>query len=152
MTYTAPVRDAILCHAQEAWPQEACGLLLQPPGDAPALYRPCANLQDSEPVADPDGTARGAETAFHLDGREVLRAEREGLVLRAIVHSHPEHDAYFSEMDRKVATLRFPGEPPEPAFPGVSYLVVSVRAGRAVDERWFAWDAAALDFAEATAP
>ena len=57
------------------------------------------------------------------------RLEREGLEVRGIVHSHPDHAAHFSAMDRQQATWRLGDDPPEPSFPGVSYLVISVYDG-----------------------
>jgi [CysO sulfur-carrier protein]-S-L-cysteine hydrolase len=64
-----------------------------------------------------------------------------------LYHSHPDHDAYFSAMDRERAL--WPGqEPPEPLWPGVAYLVVSVRKGRACQARYHVWDDAAKEFVE----
>jgi hypothetical protein len=51
--------------------------------------------------------------------------------------------AYFSEEDQGAAT--FFGEP---AYPGVSYLVVSVAQGEVGSRKGFAWDAATKRFAE----
>lgn len=154
MIWSAELDAQARAHAQQAYPAECCGLLLTPrqPG-RPTVYRRCDNTQASDPALDPSGAARGSETAFHLDGGEVVRAEREGYEIRGIIHSHPDHDAYFSPMDREVATWRLGDDlPPEPAYPGVSYLVISVRDGVADDQRWFEWDEAAADFAECAGP
>ncbi len=163
MIWTADLDAAARAHAQETYPAECCGLLLAPgagpdtgaEAEAPtaAIYRRCDNTQRQDPALDPDGAARGAETAFHLDGGQIVRAEREGFEIRGIVHSHPDHDAYFSAMDRQVATWQLGDDlPPEPAYPGVSYLVISVRAGVAGDQRWFLWDDGAGDFVQGVAP
>lgn len=154
MIWTDLLNADARAHAEQAYPAECCGLLLIPSsGDGPGVYRRCDNTQATDPALDPSGQARGSETAFHLDGREVVRAEREGYDIRGIIHSHPDHDAYFSGMDREVATWRLGDDlPPEPAYPGVSYLVISVRKGAAGDQRWFAWNDRDADFAEVPAP
>ena len=139
-------------HAEESYPAECCGLLLQSRETGVGEYRPCDNLQDVEPVLDPSGRVRGADTAFRLDGTEVVRAEREGFDLRGIVHSHPDHPAQFSAMDREQATWRFEDDAPEPAFPGVSYLVISVYDGCSKDAVWFQWQEGERDFVEGLAP
>ncbi len=153
MIWTERLDALARAHAEEAYPAECCGLLLQEQQGGPGEYRRCDNVQRDDPALDPDGAARGAETAFHLDGREIVRAEREGLEIRGIIHSHPDHDAYFSAMDRQMATWRLGDDlPAEPAYPGVAYLVISVRAGSAGDQRWFGWSGDAGDFEEIAAP
>jgi proteasome lid subunit RPN8/RPN11 len=62
--------------------------------------------------------------------------EAAGVPLRAIYHSHPDHDAYFSETDSAAAAPLG-----EPSFPGVVHLVYSVRGGRAGDVKAFDWGA-----------
>ena len=149
MTLGEDLWAEIYAHCRAAYPHEACGLLLAPEGSDQLSYRRCKNLQTDDPILDPKGHERSAETAFHLDSRELLRAEREGLALQAIVHSHPDHDAYFSAMDREGATYRFEGEAPEPMFPGTVYLVVSVRQRSIADARWYCWSDAEAGFVEA---
>ena len=57
----------------------------------------------------------------------ILRTEREaradGLDVVGYYHSHPDHPSRPSDFDR------------DHAWPGYSYLIVSVREGRARDER-----------------
>jgi len=139
-------------HAEREYPAECCGLLLQPRGGGGGVYRPCDNLQGEDPALDPDGRSRGTDTAFRLDGLEVIRAEREGLEVRGIVHSHPDHPAVFSAMDREQATWRVGNDAPEPTFPGVSYLVISVYDGRAEDAAWFHWNEGLGDYEPGDAP
>jgi proteasome lid subunit RPN8/RPN11 len=83
-----------------------------------------------------------------MDDRDVLRVLREadahGWDALTFYHSHPDHDAYFSAMDRDRA-LRAEREP---LWPGACYLVVSVRERRARDARGYVWDATAHDFIE----
>ena len=105
------------------------------------------NIANQEPQRDPAGFERDARTAYRMDDREVLRLEHEaderGLVVVGFYHSHPDHDAYFSVMDRHRAIWNG-----EPLWPGVYHLVLSVRHGRAVDARYYVWDDARGDFTE----
>jgi proteasome lid subunit RPN8/RPN11 len=97
------------------------------------------------------GFERDARTAYRMDDREVLRVHREadeaGWEFVMFYHSHPDHDAYFSAMDR--ARALGPGQ--EPLWPGANYLVVSVREGRAHDARYYVWDDGRKDFVEMAA-
>jgi adenylyltransferase/sulfurtransferase len=71
-------------------------------------------------------------------------AERAGERHVAIVHSHPDVGAYFSEEDRKMAL----GGGESPLWPDVDYLVVSCKAGGVDDARLYRWDPGTSDFAE----
>lgn len=140
----------ILRQAEAGYPEEICGIVVGKPGE-PATYRvrQVPNIANRERQRDPAGIERDARTAYRMDDREVLRVLREadeaGGDVIVFYHSHPDHDAYFSAMDRDRA-LRADGEP---LWPGASYLVVSVRAGRAAAARYFAWDEGRKEFAEA---
>ncbi len=68
-------------------------------------------------------------------------AEAKRMSIKAFYHSHPDHDAYFSEEDRKMAMFD-----EEPTYPGATYLVVSVYDGKIKDEAWFAWNTATGSF------
>ena len=61
--------------------------------------------------------------------------------VKAIVHSHTDHDAYFSEEDRLVACPWG-----EPMFPGVSYIIVSVWGKKFKEVNEFYWDERQKDF------
>jgi proteasome lid subunit RPN8/RPN11 len=104
------------------------------------------NLANRQPVAGPEGVLRDARTAYMMDAREYLAVQKEmdrdGLEMLMIYHSHPDHEANFSQTDRQWALMT----DGEPLWPGVTYLVVSVRAGRAVEASSFGWDPAARDF------
>ena len=71
-------------------------------------------------------------------------AEEAGAQLHAIVHSHPDVGAYFSKEDKEMAL----GGGAEPLWPGVQYLVVSVREGKVDDARLYTWQPAQRDFSE----
>jgi proteasome lid subunit RPN8/RPN11 len=72
-----------------------------------------------------------------IDGRK--------LELKAVYHSHPEHDAYFSPTDRAQACSF---DPSEPDYPGTIYIVLSVKGGKFARAAAFAWDEPHRDFAE----
>jgi proteasome lid subunit RPN8/RPN11 len=60
--------------------------------------------------------------------------ESKQLPIKVFYHSHPEHDAYFSEEDSRMAL--FDGEP---TYPEASYLVVSIYDKKIRDQALFAW-------------
>lgn len=59
-------------------------------------------------------------------------------------HSHPEHDAYFSDEDKKMAL----SDLGEPWYPDAIHLVVSVYSGEIKDQAQFAWDPEKKTFEE----
>jgi [CysO sulfur-carrier protein]-S-L-cysteine hydrolase len=148
-----PVHLAEITRQAEAgYPEEICGIVIGKRG-APETFqiRQVRNLANQEPQRDTGGVERDARTAYFGDAREMLRisteADLHGWDTVVLYHSHPDHDAYFSAMDRDRAL--WPGqEPPEPLWPGVAYLVVSVRKGRACEARYHVWDDAVKDFVE----
>jgi proteasome lid subunit RPN8/RPN11 len=137
----------IVRQAEAGYPEEICGIVVGKPG-SPETYRvrQVSNIANLERQPDTAGFERDARTAYRMDDLEVLRVLREadeaGWDVVTFYHSHPDHDAYFSAMDRDRA-LRADHEP---LWPGANYLVVSVRGGRAREMRYFAWDAARKDF------
>lgn len=80
-----PLREHIERHALQAYPEEACGLIVQQAGQA--IYHPCANL------------ASDRANQFHLDPQDWALAEDHGIIL-AVVHSHPDASANPSQADR----------------------------------------------------
>ncbi len=117
----------IRAHGEAAYPEECCGIL----------------VGRTEPAAGDNGDAVvsvarlvGAENERENENRHnrylippevILRTEREaradGLDVVGYYHSHPDHPSRPSDFDR------------DHAWPGYSYLIVSVREGRARDER-----------------
>ena len=130
----------IVRHAEAGYPEEVCGMVIGIPG-APDTFRvrPIANIANTEPQSDPGGRRHTARTAYKMDPREQLQVLREldtqGRDVVAFYHSHPDHEAYFSAMDREHALSGG-----EPIWPGPSYLVVSVIGGRVRSAQWFTWD------------
>jgi len=138
---------AIRRQAEAEYPAECCGVLLVREGSGPErlLYR-CRNVQDELHRKDPRRFPRDARTAYTVsveDLREIARREEQGYLLRVIYHSHVDAGAYFSRTDREVALLNG-----EPAYPGVTYVVVSVSQGHAGEVRAYRWSTAAREFEE----
>jgi proteasome lid subunit RPN8/RPN11 len=115
--------DELLAHAREEAPNEACGLVGGPGGEARTLYR-----------------ARNAEASplrYNLDPKDQFRImseiEDRGEELAAIYHSHTASPAYPSQTDINLALMdrRENGEVvgQEPLFPGVIYLIASLAEG-----------------------
>ncbi|HEY2030831.1 MAG TPA: M67 family metallopeptidase [Myxococcales bacterium] len=136
---------AIAAHARATYPAECCGLVLR---EASGVFRfqPIANVAGSD--AGQKTSSRGQRDGYVMDSKQLLAAletvEAAGGSLYAIVHSHPDVGAYFSKEDKDMAL----GGETEPLWPGVRYLVVSVRKGAVDAARLYTWNAAARDFAE----
>jgi [CysO sulfur-carrier protein]-S-L-cysteine hydrolase len=136
---------AIAAHARSTYPAECCGLLLL---EADGTYRfvPIANVAGSEKGQ--ETSSRGQRDGYVMDSKELLatleRAEQRGGSLYAIVHSHPDVGAYFSKEDRHMAL----GGGDEPLWPGVRYIVVSVRQGEVDGARLYTLNSAGHDFVE----
>ena len=142
----------VIRQAEAGYPEEICGIVIGKPGASETYrVRQVENIANRERQRDPVGVERDARTAYRMDDREVLRVHREadeaGWEFVMFYHSHPDHDAYFSDMDRHRALL----PTGELLWPGANYLVLSVRRGRACDARYYAWDDARKDFVEAAA-
>jgi proteasome lid subunit RPN8/RPN11 len=138
-------RDAIAAHAEASFPEEACGLIF---GSGAALkVVPMENIQNRLHQEDPGAHPRDATRAYYFDPRAMLGVleehDRAGIPLRAIYHSHPDHDAYFSQMD-SAAAAPFG----EPSYAGAVYLVLSVRDRKTVDLKAFDWSAAEARYVE----
>jgi proteasome lid subunit RPN8/RPN11 len=143
------VLHQIARYASSTYPAECCGLLLANVSGTPR-FQPIANVAGT-----PQGAATSARTqrdGYVMDPKALLAAleatERAGGYLWGIVHSHPDAGAYFSSEDRNMAL----GGGEEPLWPGVRYLVVSVRAGRAEGARLYTWEPARRDFREEEVP
>jgi proteasome lid subunit RPN8/RPN11 len=105
------------------------------------------NEYDRYHALDPETFPRTARTAYKMNELKLARlADAEGL--HCIWHSHCDAGAYFSAEDRAVAL----GGADEPLWPGVEYLVVSVKDGRAVEARAFRWDPERSEFSARDVP
>jgi len=113
---TNSIYQQITAHLQAAYPNEGAGLLL---GSADGNGKRVQSVL-------PFGNNFESGEQYHrylitakdmLDGE--LEAERLGLDVVGVFHSHPDHPAIASEYDR------------EYALPWYSYLIVSIQKGAA---------------------
>jgi [CysO sulfur-carrier protein]-S-L-cysteine hydrolase len=120
-------------HLESCYPEEGCGVVLR--GPAGTRWVPLRNAYGGWAARDPLGFPRDARTAFLFEPAAWLallrEADAKGEGVACIVHAHPDGLAAFSAEDRAQAA---PGG--LPLLPGVAYVVVAVRQGRATDAVW----------------
>ncbi len=139
--------DAIVAQAECEFPFECCGFII---GDGSVEeVRPVANIQNRMHAEDAAAFPRDARTAFLMEPKEhlavMLEVDRRKLTIRAVYHSHPDHDAYFSATDRAQACSF---DPSDPDYPDIVYIVMSIRAGKFARAAAYAWDFEKKEFAE----
>jgi [CysO sulfur-carrier protein]-S-L-cysteine hydrolase len=144
---TGASMDAMIAQGEREFPFECCGFII---GDGTTEeVRPITNIQNRKHAEDPAAFPRDARTAFLMEPKEHLEVmnevDRRRLGLRAVYHSHPDHDAYFSATDRAQACSF---DPSEPDYPDTIYIVMSIRAGKFVRAAAFGWDPGKKEFAE----
>ena len=133
-------------HAVEEYPFECCGIVIGKVGhnEKDVFFR-CTNIQNKLHEKDPITYDRDARTAYNIDPKELMKILREveskQLSIKVFYHSHPEHDAYFSEEDLRMAL--FDGEP---NYPEAGYLVVSVYDKKIRDQVMFNWNPESKNF------
>jgi proteasome lid subunit RPN8/RPN11 len=145
---TDEVWQQMLEHAEKHFPQEACGILAGLEGERKGtVFHACRNIYDEMHAKDPEAYPRTSREAYLIDGveqKEIFdRVASDGLEVKAIVHSHIDHDAYFSEEDRYVAAPWG-----EPFFPEISYIVISIWDGKFKEANEFVWNKEKEDFEE----
>lgn len=112
-------RQRVQRWAEDGYPFETCGLMVGSRQDAEARvnYITAARNLNTERARD----------RYELDGEDFLRTDREaraiGLEVVGVWHTHPDHPARPSETDLSQA------------WPGWSYLILGLEAGRLVDLR-----------------
>ncbi len=131
----------IRLQAEADYPNETCGILLSPKNQKDQLSAifPCRNVQDEYHAQDPVSFPRTARTAYFIDPKDLLKIQRAAretnTEMRVIYHSHVEAGAYFSDEDQRIAISEG-----RPAYPGVTYLVVSVCEKKVQETALFDWD------------
>ena len=102
------VYDQMLEHARAEVPNECCGLVGGKNGSAVTYY--------------PASNSEGSPFRYNLDPtdqfRIMMEMEEKGEELAAIFHSHTKSAAYPSQTDINLA-----------AYPGVTYLIASLKEG-----------------------
>lgn len=139
------VFTAITQHAQETFPDECCGVIFAlTTGDQ---VKRLENIQNKLHALDPQTYPRTAVIAYAMDPLEldnaIRGAEARGGKLKAFYHSHPNHEAYFSDED-KVFAMPFG----EPAFPDAGQIVISIYDRAVKNIKAFAWSESQKDFIE----
>jgi proteasome lid subunit RPN8/RPN11 len=111
--------DAIHRHAEASYPEECCGFLLGRSGGGSTVVErvlPAGNQREDS-----------RHNRYLIEPETVLAAHKEarglGLDVVGYYHSHPDHPSRPSDFDR------------EHAWPGLSYLIVSVQKGTVADAR-----------------
>ena len=138
-------REALSQHARDTFPDECCGAILTI--DGREEVRQITNVQNAMHAKDPQTYPRDATIAYFMQPKElfaVIQAVDEGrAVLTAFYHSHPNHDAYFSDEDKAQALF---GD--EPSYPDTSYVVISVYDREVRTMRAYGWDDGSQAFVE----
>jgi proteasome lid subunit RPN8/RPN11 len=120
LTVPAAVLRSIQAHGEAAYPNEGAGLLL---GTASADGK---RVADVLPLAN-EWEAGEQYHRYMITPQDMLRGENEaaqrGLDVVGIFHSHPDHPAEPSAMDR------------DWALPFFSYIITSVQKAQAVVSR-----------------
>jgi proteasome lid subunit RPN8/RPN11 len=118
-------RETIERHLEAGYPDEACGVLIGRPLSPSSDDEEGAAVLRVVPAENQREDSRG--NRYVIPPEAVLAAEKLarslGLSVVGYFHSHPDHPARPSEFDR------------EHAWPGLSYLIVSVRQGKAAEAR-----------------
>lgn len=124
------VRAELETRAGTGYPDETCGLLLG------LNEGSCCSVLSQYPARNLNHER--AKDRFELDPLDFLAAEEAavtgGIQVVGVWHSHPDHPARPSETDRQWA------------WPGWSYLILSVTAGGVVDLR--SWRLSGREFHE----
>lgn len=110
----------IWAHGEGAYPEEGAGLILGTDDGERRVARviyPVTNVYEPE----------SRHNRYLIDPRAMLRAEAEaermGLEVIGVFHSHPDHPAGASDFDRQWAV------------PWYSYLITCVQGGKACESR-----------------
>lgn len=117
LNLTEEQRREIAAHGERGYPEEICGFLLgQASGDTKTVLSllPIENIRQ-------ENRRRRFEISPDDFYQADMAARQGGRTILGFYHSHPDHPARPSEYDR------------EHAWPWYSYIIVSVRNGRAAD-------------------
>ena len=116
--------DQIYAHGEETFPAECCGCII---GSSNGTDRTAVELV---PANNLRAAERNDRYEIGPEDRKAAedRAAAAGLAVVGFYHSHPDHDAYFSETDLKNSEEYAWGEPWIP--PTYAYVVVSIHGGK----------------------
>jgi proteasome lid subunit RPN8/RPN11 len=145
LTLTQKAWEEISHHAVETFAEECCGVILHN-GGTDAVRR-CRNIQNALHALDPESYPRDATIAYAMDLKElesiIHEAGTTGAKIKAFYHSHPNHEAYFSQEDKAFATPFG-----EPTFPESAHIVISIYDRVVKRISAYAWAQEKKDFVE----
>lgn len=145
LTLTQKAWEEISYYAVETFPEECCGVILHN-GETDAVRR-CRNIQNALHALDPESYPRDATIAYAMDLKElesiIHEAGTTGAKIKAFYHSHPNHEAYFSQEDKAFATPFG-----EPTFPESAHIVISIYDRVVKRISAYAWAQEKKDFVE----
>ena len=143
LTLQPETLSQIFDHAKSEFPYECCGAISSD-GTQEFVWE-CKNIQNELHQEDPDTYPRDARTAYVIHPDDLFKVNKasETQDIKAFYHSHPNHEAYFSEKDKADATMW-----DQPTYPGTTYLVISVYGTEIRAVKAFAWDETVEDFVE----
>ena len=143
ITFQPETLSEIYAHAKSEFPDECCGVILG--AETQEFVRKCRNIQNELHQEDPDTYPRDARTAYVMHPDDLIAIHKETETqhrqIKVFYHSHPNHEAYFSEKDKSDAMAW-----DEPLYPDATYLVISVYDAEIRAVKAFAWDETARDF------
>ncbi len=124
-------------HALEEYPDECCGILTGTINTQTVHL--CTNIQNRLHKEDPAQYPRDARTAYMIEREEfdtiIASANSRGENIIALYHSHPEHEAFFSEEDHAAQTVFG-----EPEFPDAVHVIISVMNNKIQETRCYKWN------------
>jgi proteasome lid subunit RPN8/RPN11 len=135
LTISQALLDKLITHLEAGYPHEACGILV---GEMDfAQTPPAKHVHEVVLVQNIWETVNERESQanrYMISPEDVARADRDagkrGLDIIGFFHSHPDHPSLPSSTDR------------EWAWPAISFLITSVRAGYATStQSWVLRDA-----------
>lgn len=130
-----PLRAHLYAHARRCFPAECCGYLTGAAANTVDGMIECRNAHTDG--LHPTTPERGEEAAFVIGGRELIAFARSfdtSSPARVVYHSHTNGRAYFSSVDREVATVDV-----QPTYP-VQHLVIGLDQDRVIEAAQFAWN------------
>ncbi|HUK83604.1 MAG TPA: M67 family metallopeptidase [Verrucomicrobiae bacterium] len=120
MKISRALLDQIHAHLEAGYPNEACGVML---GNSGVVTEVVAAGNERDRL--PRGSGDSARNRYLIDPLAYMKIERDadkrGLQVLGIYHSHPDVAARPSQFDL------------DHAWPNLSYLIVSVCKGKAVE-------------------
>ncbi|MFB2935960.1 Mov34/MPN/PAD-1 family protein [Aerosakkonemataceae cyanobacterium BLCC-F154] len=129
--------QAISRHAERTYPEECCGIVLGKIGEEGKTVVEVwetVNAWSEEKWAEFPGSGgiRSKQRTFAIAPQEIVKAQKAArdrqIQIMGFYHSHPDHPAIPSEMDRAIAWQVY------------SYIIVSVPKGKAHEVRSWCLD------------